>query len=102
MSQIKLEPTHEDQALIEKIVMRAFRHFSKGERRQVELAMNELHRDLVMVHCNSCSLDLQRLLDAGEFDFIHDINGIEHYLDRETGELTECFLPRHHARKAAA
>lgn len=39
-------------------------------------------------------IDFDRLLAADEFNFIHDVCGITRHLDRETGKLTGCFLPR--------
>ena len=48
---------------------------------------------LDLEHCN-CVLDWQRLLDADDFNFIHDISGINHCLDHETGEFKNCFIPR--------
>ena len=50
--------------------------------------------DLRACHCNGCPLDLQKLLDAPEFDFAHDVFGIREHIDRTTGRLTDCFLPR--------
>lgn len=51
--------------------------------------------DLLACHCCGCPLDLYGLLTAKLPDFCHDVFGINKYLDRETGELTECFLPRY-------
>lgn len=42
----------------------------------------------------TCPLRLQALLDADEFNFWHDVGGIHRHLDRETGEIGDCFLPR--------
>lgn len=39
-------------------------------------------------------LDLDRLLAFPDFDFAHDIAGMLAHIDRETGRLTRCFLPR--------
>jgi nucleoside diphosphate kinase len=39
-------------------------------------------------------LDLEKLLYFPPFDFAHDIYGIMANLNRETGELENCFLPR--------
>ena len=53
--------------------------------------------DLIATHLNSCPIDFQRLLDAN--DFKHDFCGIYRHLDRETGKLTSCFLPRFRKRE---
>ena len=41
-----------------------------------------------------CPLDLKGLLDSEDVDFIHDVVGINRHVDRDTGELKDCFLPR--------
>ena len=49
--------------------------------------------DLQTAH-HACPLNLDGLLAASDSDFIHDVNGIIANLNRETGELENCFLPR--------
>jgi Family of unknown function (DUF6874) len=49
--------------------------------------------DLVIAH-RQCPLDLLKLLDADDGNFSHDVFGIMRHLDRETGELRDCFIPR--------
>jgi len=39
-------------------------------------------------------INLQKLIDSGDFDFGHDISGICAHIDSETGKLKDCFLPR--------
>lgn len=53
-----------------------------------------LNMDLTACHCNGCPLDLQRLLEAPLSDFGHDIYGIRRHINRETGQIEGCFLPR--------
>lgn len=50
--------------------------------------------DLTACHCNGCELDLDRLLLAPDPDFGHDVCGIRRHIDRRTGKLGGCFLPR--------
>lgn len=50
--------------------------------------------DIIACHLNGCPLDLEKLLNAPQFDFAHDICGITRHIDRETGELKNCFVPR--------
>jgi hypothetical protein len=57
-----------------------------------------LFMDLTVCH-NLGYVDLARLRDAAIGDFAHDISGIHSYLDRETGELTDCFVLRCHNTK---
>lgn len=42
----------------------------------------------------TCPLDGKKLLAFPDLDFAHDIVGIHHHLDRTTGELLNCFVPR--------
>lgn len=50
--------------------------------------------DLVACNANGCPMDFQRLLDADDFNFMHDITGIANTMDRDTGKLARLFLPR--------
>lgn len=54
----------------------------------------DLHMDLCAVHSNGTELDFERLEKFPDYDFAHDIMGIRRHLDRKTGKLTDCFLPR--------
>ena len=51
--------------------------------------------DVSAVHANGCPLDLTGLLAADEGNFIHDVFGIRHHIDRRTGQLTGLFEPRY-------
>jgi len=53
-----------------------------------------LNMDLTTTHLNGCPLDLDKLLSFDDFDFVHDISGIQYHINRTTGELGNCFLPR--------
>lgn len=48
----------------------------------------------IMATITNQSLDLDKLLSFDDFNFGHDIFGIINNLDRDTGELKNCFLPR--------
>lgn len=50
--------------------------------------------DISATHANGCPLHLKRLLEASDYDFAHDFFGIQSHIDRTTGQLTDCFLPR--------
>lgn len=41
------------------------------------------------------NIDWTALLAAPGDDFMHDVIGIHSYMDRSTGLLTDCFLPRY-------
>lgn len=50
--------------------------------------------DIVATHMNGCPLRLRELLEADDLNFAHDVAGIARHIDRTTGKLTNCFLPR--------
>ena len=53
-----------------------------------------MHMDLD--HANASEpIDLLALLDAKDGDFAHDVFGIRKHINRETGKLEDCFLPRY-------
>ena len=54
-----------------------------------------LHMDIIAIHLNGCKLKLKELLEAPLNDFLHDIGGINQHIDRDTGQLQDCFLPRY-------
>ena len=86
------------------------RIIAKIESRAVSLAASQgvtyefmdADMDITATHVNGCPLRLDDLLAADEFNFAHDIFGIRNCLDRETGKLTRCFLPRFHAKAKVA
>lgn len=45
-------------------------------------------------HRWACPLDLGKLLQADDFNFMHDVLGIIRHLDPETRTLKNFFLPR--------
>ena len=50
--------------------------------------------DLAATHLD-CPLRLAELLETDSSNFIHDIAGINRHMDRETGKLIACFVPRY-------
>ena len=81
-----MNPTREDTNIIIQIALRAVKLLKKD--------FTCILMDLNATHLNGCPLDLKRLLDADDFNFIHDVGGIANHLDRNTGELTDFFWPR--------
>ncbi|WP_175908317.1 hypothetical protein [Burkholderia sp. BCC1640] len=54
----------------------------------------ELDMDLVACHANGCPMDWERLNAADDFTLAHDVGGIQLHINRRTGKLENCFLPR--------
>lgn len=94
MQQIRFNVSKDDAKLILEIVTRA------------EVVATDLHSaidrmsltmDLTATHANGCALKLADLLAANRTDFIHDVFGIMRHINRETGQLGDCFVPRYAA-----
>lgn len=81
------------------------RTIGKIAQRAVELAkaagfdypIMDADMDVTACHCNGNPLRLAELLKADDFNFVHDVFGIRRHLNRETGELQDCFSPRYSA-----
>lgn len=86
---IKWEATKEELLKIGEIYNRYKKMIGNGGRPQMDFVM-----DMEATHSNGCPLDFDKLLNVPDFDFMHDIAGITNCLDRETGKLKDCFLPR--------
>lgn len=84
---VSFECTREEIAIIQAIVARAVQ-------RKPNIGFLSLEMDITACHCNGYPLRLQDLLEADDFNFAHDVFGIRANIDRSTGELENCFLPR--------
>ena len=49
--------------------------------------------DIEAAH-EAVGIDLERLANARDADFVHDVAGIAKHLNRTTGQLENFFLPR--------
>ena len=82
----KLQKT--DMEVIDRICIRALKTYPN-------INKMTLHMDLTAAHVSGeCPLDLLKLEAFDDLDFWHDIVGIWGNLDRKTGELMNCFIPR--------
>ena len=59
-----------------------------------EVDMLSVDMDITACHISGCRLKLAELLKADDFNFSHDIHGIGRHINRDTGKLENCFLPR--------
>lgn len=84
---INFNTSKEDTKIIMAIVKRGFNPDIYKDRMSMMM-------DISATHLNGCPLKLNDLLEADDFNFFHDIYGIASHLNRETGELEDCFLPR--------
>lgn len=81
---IPLKTTKDEGDLIDLIVERANVQNSFG-----------LLMDITACHVNACPLNLGELYAAKDYDFYHDLQGIVRHVNRKTGKLEDCFLPRY-------
>jgi hypothetical protein len=85
----------EDQALITRIADRANDLAGRlGLRGKRGYALRDAMMDITAAHANGRPLDLAGLLAAKDGDFAHDVFGIRRHIDRNTGQLMDCFVPR--------
>lgn len=84
---VNFHPPVQEARLIDEIVERAKKLDFGGD-------LLSLSMDICACHLNGCPLDLEKLLKADDFNFAHDIVGIFKHMDRKTGQLKDCFLPR--------
>lgn len=93
-ARISFSVTPEDARLIGRIVDR-YAEMRRGFGIRTNKAdLVEMHMDLTATHANGTPLKLAALLAAGDFNFSHDVGGIRKHIDRRTGKLTGCFVPR--------
>ena len=89
---IKWDVDGEDYDLIHQVVDRTMK---LADKLKVIYPRMDAEMDLIACHVNGCPLRLADLLKAKDVEFVHDIFGIRRNLNRETGKLERCFLPRY-------
>lgn len=82
--------------LIKQIADRAVLVYAKHD---VRVDPTTIVMDLMACHFSGQKLRLDDLLAADDFNFIHDVGGINKHLDRETYQLTDGFSPRYSRRE---
>ncbi len=65
-----------------------------AEKAGIKYSQMDAMMDIDACHCNGNPLRMGDLLVADEFNFAHDIFGIRANLNRHTGQLENCFVPR--------
>lgn len=98
---VSFDCTRAERTLVLAIVKRAAKDYQRTMGKRLPDPLS-LQMDLIACHANGCPLDFQRILDADDFNFAHDVFGISRHINRETGELQNCFLPRMHRRDPVA
>jgi hypothetical protein len=91
---VSFDTTRDEHRLIMAIADRATT-MGLASKPRVEYARTDAEMDITAAHANGCPLRLSELLVAKPFDFAHDVFGIRRHLNRETGQLENCFVPRY-------
>ena len=84
--------TPAEREIIERIAKRAVALYRKYGNTDVDEL--DIQMDLEACHCNGCPLRLADMEQADNFNFMHDVTGINVHLKHDTGKLERCFLPR--------
>lgn len=96
MKQIKWTATKDEVLIMSRLATRAK---TMADRLGIDYPIQDVMMDIEATHCNGCPLALERWLASDDGNFGHDVFGIRTHLDRSTGELKDCFLPRFAARQ---
>jgi len=88
---ISFKSTKYESSVISKIVARAM---SLCAKHGAEYDLITCEMDITACHCSGMPLNLDALLSADDFDFFHDVLGIARHINRKTGQLEGCFVPR--------
>lgn len=75
-----------DYEAISRIAKRAVSLFPGADKLTIEMDLEAAHK--------SVGIDFDKLENFDDFNFMHDIVGIDKNINRNSGELGNCFLPR--------
>ncbi len=89
---IDWDVSDEDKRLIKLIAERSCALYTKLTGNQSDIV--EEMMNFTACHANGTPLRLQALLDADDFAFAHDAFGIGRHINKRTGKMDNCFLPR--------
>ena len=95
---VSFDATYHERQLVMEIAKRASA-ISVNAGRRIDPPVIEM--DVLATHANGCPLDLERLSQADDFNVAHDVFGIYRHINRETGDLEGCFMPRFAKPQAA-
>lgn len=98
-----IEFDFENTAAIIRIADRAQVLRTKWDRPMTEDEMLSLRMSLAAANGKNGNpkLDLDAIMNADDFNFSHDVFGIERHMDTETGKIANFFRPRMTLREAA-
>lgn len=100
--EVSFKVSNEEFDLIERIADRAMQMQAEHRHPRDRRKRFDFVMDLCATVANGNPLRLNDLLAADDFNFAHDVFGIERHLNRETGQLENFFSPRFSRRQVAA
>lgn len=86
--------THGERETIQKIAGRAHKMDRQHNGRDAR-SLQHHRMNITACHANGNPLRLEALLEADDFNFAHDVFGIDRHIYRETGHLMNFFRPRY-------
>jgi len=94
---ISFDVTADEATIIEALAQRASKAAQQAGFRYTTI---DASMDITACHANGTRLDLCKFLDFDDFNFAHDAFGIRRHINRKTGVVEDCFLPRCAAHEA--
>jgi hypothetical protein len=91
MEMISFKVSKDEAKTIRNIVQRAQ---AMAVEAGIKYSALDIDMDITATHANGCRLKLSELAAADNFNFAHDVFGIRRHINRETGQLENCFVPR--------
>lgn len=89
---VSFNVTKKEADLINKIADRADTLYRRHEIYYISKLNTSMN--ITATHANGNPLRLKDLLEADDFNFGHDVVGIQNHLDKKTGKLMHHFVPR--------
>lgn len=83
--------------IVEEIAMRCLKEFEALDENAPDSERVKINIEMSVIAAynhNEPKMNLVKLLESEEFDFMHDIAGISKHIDTKTGILGGCFIPR--------
>jgi hypothetical protein len=78
-------------ALISRCAARAVDLYAQSGETQSRIY---IEMDLSAANANGCPMDFEKLLNASDTTFMHDVAGVQSHINRTNGRLTAHFVPR--------
>ena len=91
MKTISFKVSAADMQLISRIARRAVLMAKKFG---VNYSLMDANMDITACHANGNQMNLAAFLAMDDTNFCHDAFGIRRHINRDTGELMDCFVPR--------